>query len=71
VTRKDNKDSLEVLRNKGMKFVLEPGDLDTDEIAEISRKAGEILMKTGYIPKHTIDQVNQWLAEYRAEKTSQ
>lgn len=65
-TRRENLESLEVLRDKGMKFVLEPGDLDEEEIAEISRRAGEYLMHTGYIPKDTITRINEWLTEYRA-----
>jgi TRAP-type C4-dicarboxylate transport system substrate-binding protein len=66
VTRRDNKESLEILRSKGMEFILNPEDLDAREVAEISRKAGESLMKSGYIPKSTIRDINQWLADYRA-----
>ena len=65
-TRKENAESLDLLRKKGMKFVLNPEDLDTAEVAEISRKAGEILIHSGYIPKNVIDRVNVWLREYRA-----
>jgi len=65
-TRKENAESLELLRKKGMKFVLNPEDLDTAEVAEISRKAGESLMHSGYIPKSMIDRVNALLKEYRA-----
>ncbi len=66
VTRRDNKESLEILRGKGMEFILNPEDLDADEVAEISRKAGESLMRSGYIPESTIRDINAWLAEYRA-----
>jgi hypothetical protein len=48
-----------------MKFGLNPEDLDTAEVAEISRKAGNSLMQSGYIPKTVIDRVNAWLREYR------
>lgn len=64
-TRRENVEALELLGKKGMKFVLDPEDLDTDEIAEISRKAGNNLMRSGYIPETVIDQVNAWLREYR------
>ena len=65
VTRRDNRESLEILRGKGMEFLLNPEDLDTAEVAEISRKAGESLTKSGYIPASTIHDINAWLAEYR------
>jgi len=65
VTRRDNRESLEILRSKGMQFILNPEDLDADEVAEISRKAGEILMNSGYIPESTIRDINTWLAQYR------
>ena len=66
VTRRDNRESLEILKSKGMQFILNPEDLDADEVAEISRKAGEILMNSGYIPESTIRNINAWLTEYRA-----
>ena len=65
-TRVENAEALDLLRKKGMKFVLDEEDLDTDEVAEISRKASDSLMRSGYIPKTVIDQVNAWLGEYRA-----
>ena len=65
-TRMENLESLEVLRAKGMKFVLEPGDLDEAEVAEISRRAGEYLMRSGYIPQDIVNRVNEWITEYRA-----
>lgn len=66
VNRRDNQESLDILRSKGMEFILNPEDLDTAEVAEISRKAGESLMKSGYIPAATIHDINTWLADYRA-----
>jgi len=66
VTRRDNRESLEILRSKGMEFILNPEDLDAEEVAEISRKAGESLMSSGYIPESTIRDINAWLVEYRA-----
>jgi TRAP-type C4-dicarboxylate transport system substrate-binding protein len=67
-TRKDNQDSLDVLRGKGMEFVLNPEDLDEAQVRDISTKAAQSLMDSGYIPKATIDRIQQWLAEYRADK---
>jgi TRAP-type C4-dicarboxylate transport system substrate-binding protein len=66
-TRSENAEALELLRKKGMKFVLNPEDLDTAEVAEISRNAGNSLMRSGYIPKTVIDNVNTWLSEYRTK----
>jgi TRAP-type transport system periplasmic protein len=66
VTRRDNRESLEILRSKGMEFILNPEDLDAGEVAEISKKAGESLTRSGYIPASTIHDINAWLAEFRA-----
>ena len=70
-SRNDNAESLEVLRERGIKFVLNEEDLDKDQVAEISRKAGESLMSNGYIPATIVEQVNQWLHEYRSEAEEQ
>ncbi|MDH3871308.1 MAG: TRAP transporter substrate-binding protein DctP [Gammaproteobacteria bacterium] len=70
-TRKDNQDSLDVLRSKGMEFVLNPEDLDEAQVKDISTKAAQSLMDSGYIPEATIDRIQQWLAEYRADKEQQ
>ena len=69
VTRRDNRESLEILRKKGMEFILNPEDLDAKEVADISRKAGESLMRSGYIPEATLLEINRWLADYRAGLT--
>ena len=66
VTRRDNRESLDILRKKGMEFVLNPEDLDARQVDEINHKAEEILTKSGYIPESTIHDVNSWLADYRA-----
>lgn len=65
VTRRDNRESLKILKDKGMKFILNPEDLDANQVAEISKKAEKILMKSGYIPESTIRDINRWLADYR------
>jgi len=70
-TRKDNAESLEILRKKGMQFVLEPEDLDAAQVEEISRKAGEELMRSGYIPETTLSRVRQWQSEYRENRLTQ
>ncbi len=70
-TRKDNQDSLDVLRSKGMKFVLDPEDLDEAQVNDISTRAAQSLMDSGYIPQAIITSIQQWLAEYRADKEQQ
>ena len=67
-TRRENMESLDVLKTKGLKFTLNPEDLDPVQVAEISDKAGESLKKSGYIPEKTTNQIRQWLAEYRRDK---
>ncbi len=70
-TRRDNAESLSVLEEKGMKFVMDTQDLDSDEMKALSRRAGKSLMENGYIPESTIEKVNQWLDDYNAGKTKE
>ena len=65
-TRRDNEESLEILRSKGLKFTLNPEDLDMDELNRISAQARDSLMRSGYIPESNLSAIKQWLAEYRA-----
>jgi TRAP-type C4-dicarboxylate transport system substrate-binding protein len=65
-SRKDNAASLDVLKKKGLVFTISTEDLDSEYIADINRKASNSLMKSGYIPKRVIRQVNDWLHEYRS-----
>jgi len=67
-TRKDNTEGLEVLQQRGMQIVEGAEDLESGEVENIRIRAGESLMANGYIPEAVIDQVNNWLADYRAEK---
>jgi TRAP-type C4-dicarboxylate transport system substrate-binding protein len=67
-TRQENRESLDVLKDKGMQFVTDTEDLESEEVREIARKAGETLMNNGYIPKPILDRINQWLTEYRTEQ---
>ena len=70
-TRRDNEASLDILRDKGLKFTLNPEDLDMEELNRISSRAGESLMRSGYIPEYTLSKINQWLAEYRANNKTE
>jgi len=68
-SRIDNAESLSILKKKGLEFTISTEDLDTDFIADINRKAGNSLMKSGYIPERIIKQVNDWLTDYRSNNT--
>jgi TRAP-type C4-dicarboxylate transport system substrate-binding protein len=68
-TRRENLESLEVLKEKGMQFITDTEDLESAEVREITRKAGELLISNGYIPQSVIDRINQWLTEYRSEQS--
>jgi len=70
-TRKDNIESLETLQQRGMKMVEAEESLQSDALQEIRIRAGENLMKNGYIPKATIDKVNQWLQDFREEEATE
>ena len=69
-TRKENEESLGVLQERGMQLVTDTTDLESGEVQEISRKAGEALMDKNYIPRSVIDQVNGWIEEYRQLQAS-
>ena len=70
-TRKDNAESLAVLEQRGMQFVMETDDLDSEEMKALSIRAGESLMKNGYIPEAIINKVNQWLVDYHDKKSKE
>ena len=70
-TRHDNEASLEILKAKGLKFTLNPEDLDMEELDRISSRAGENLTRSGYIPESTLSKINQWLEEYRANNKTE
>ncbi|MDX2455901.1 MAG: TRAP transporter substrate-binding protein DctP [Gammaproteobacteria bacterium] len=66
-TRKDNIDSLEILERRGMQIVEAEESLKSDAVQGIRIRAGESLMKNGYIPEATINKINQWLQDFREE----
>ena len=66
-TRKDNIDSLETLQRRGMQIVEAEESLESEALQGIRIRAGESLMKNGYIPEATINRVNQWLQDFREE----
>jgi TRAP-type C4-dicarboxylate transport system substrate-binding protein len=69
-TRKDNVDSLQTLQDRGMIMVEATDSLEIEALQEIRIRAGESLMKNGYIPETTINRVNQWLQDFRNEEAA-
>ncbi len=70
-TRKDNVDGLKTLQDRGMILVEATESLETESLQEIRIRAGESLMKNGYIPEATINRVNQWLQDFRNEEAAE
>jgi TRAP-type C4-dicarboxylate transport system substrate-binding protein len=70
-TRKDNIDSLATLQQRGMQIVEAEESLESDALQGIRIRAGESLMKNGYIPEATIDKINQWLQDFRNEQAAE
>ncbi len=70
-TRKDNVDGLKTLQDRGMILVEATESLETEALQEIRIRAGESLMKNGYIPEATINRVNQWLQDFRNEEAAE
>lgn len=50
-TRIDNEKSLDVLKEEGMKFVMQPGSVDPQEFLRMRDDAAAELTASGYIPK--------------------
>jgi TRAP-type C4-dicarboxylate transport system substrate-binding protein len=65
-TRRDNKESMQLLQSRGLVLVEGEEDLKSGEIKRISEQAAEQLIDDGYIPNATVRQVKEWIAEYRA-----
>ena len=70
-TRKDNIDSLAILQQRGMQIVEAEESLESDALQGIRIRAGESLMKNGYIPEATINRINQWLQDFRKEAAAE
>ncbi len=70
-TRKDNIDSLQTLQDRGMIMVEATESLENEALQKIRIRAGESLMKNGYIPEATINRVNQWLQDFRNEQAAE
>jgi len=65
-TRRDNRESLALMQERGMVMVTADASLISGDIEAVSQRAARRLMDEGYIPEGLLRQVNVWLAEYRA-----
>ena len=65
-TRKDNDKSIDVLKQNGFKFTMNPEDLKEAEMLDMRDKAQAQLAKSGYIPQDMFDRTRKLLEEYRA-----
>jgi len=69
-TRKDNKKSLQVLRNNGIRFTLPADQVDPKELRRMRDKAAHELQASGYIPKAVFDRTRRLLTAYRSSHGS-
>lgn len=70
-TRRDNDKSLEVLKQNGFKFTMNPGAVKDAELHDMRDKAAALLAKSGYIPQAMFDRTRKLLDDYRAAHPSQ
>ncbi|MHB8473376.1 MAG: TRAP transporter substrate-binding protein [Gammaproteobacteria bacterium] len=69
-TRKDNDKSIEVLKQNGLKFTMNAGDVKESELFDMRDRAAATLAKSGYIPQSVFDRARKLLEDYRARTTS-
>jgi len=67
-TRRDNREALALMKERGITVVEADASLISGDIAAISQQAARQLMDEGYIPESVLRKVNEWLAEYRAAR---
>ena len=68
VTRQDNDRSLEVLEQKGLKFVFGEENVDLNELITIRDAAAAELARDGYIPKEVFERTRSLLEDYRSKQ---
>ena len=70
-TRVDNAKSLEVLRQEGLKFVMQPEQVDVGELTRMRDEAAAELTASGYIPKELYARTWAELEALRAKPAKQ
>ncbi len=68
-TRADNQASLDILKQEGITFLMNPEDVDQAELTQMRDAAMEKIIEHDYIPKAFIDRARERLTEYRATNT--
>jgi TRAP-type C4-dicarboxylate transport system substrate-binding protein len=66
-TRDDNDKSIDVLKEKGLKFVFGKEDVDINELYAIRDDAAAELASDGYIPKDVFERTRALLEKYRSK----
>lgn len=64
--RIDNAKSIEVLRSRGLQFVLDPAEVDAAELSSLRDEAAAKLMSSGYIPGDILNRAVHLLESFRA-----
>ena len=65
-TREDNDKSLEVLKEEGITFVMQPSEVDYQELTELRDRAAKELTTSGYIPPALYERAWTHLNQLRA-----
>lgn len=68
-TRVDNAKSIDVLKQEGLKFVMQPGQVDRQELLRMRDSAAAELTASGYIPKALYERTWTQLKAIRAGQT--
>ncbi|NOX08258.1 MAG: ABC transporter substrate-binding protein [Gammaproteobacteria bacterium] len=64
-TRIDNETSIDILKQEGLKFVLDPEDIDKQAMIEIRDNAAKELIKDNYLPQSFFDTTRVLLKHHR------
>ncbi|VAW60739.1 hypothetical protein MNBD_GAMMA09-1500 [hydrothermal vent metagenome] len=66
-SRRDNRKSIELLKQSGIKFMWEWTDSEKQQMLEIRDRAASTLAKSGYIPEKYFTQTKTILKQYRSD----
>lgn len=65
--RKDNKKSIEILKESGIQFMWNWDEIDQQELFDLRDRAAAHLEETNYIPKYYFDRTQKMLDTYRLQ----
>ena len=69
-TRSDNAKSLEVLKQEGLTFVMNPDQVDPKELTRMRDEAAAELTKSNYIPSELYTRTWSYLDQFRASSAA-